>query len=117
MLFDDGDDRNFDTTATDHYSRAVEYKIDPVNMTVQQIWEYGKERGIETFSRIVSNVQFLQETNHVLFCPGFQVVNATGQGGKIVEVDYATRKAVFQCSISTANGFGFHRTKRISAYP
>lgn len=117
MLFDNGSSRNFNNTSTNFYSRAVEYEINPVNMTVKQIWEYGKERGLETYSRIVSNVQFLPKLNHVLFCPGYQVVNSKGQGGKVVEVDYATRKAVFQSSISFQNFSGFHRTKRISAYP
>lgn len=117
MLFDNGTNRNFNPNQTNFYSRAVEYKIDPVNMTVQQIWEYGKERGMETYSAVISCVQFLPEKNHVLFCPGYQVANANGKGGKIVEVDYTTRKAVFQSSISTPNALGFHRAKRIGAYP
>lgn len=117
MLFDNGWRRNYDNTDSNPYSRVVEYKIDQVNMTVQQMWEYGKKRSSETYSRIVSNVQFLPKSNHVLFCPGFQVPNAGGQGGKIIEVDYATGKAVFQSSISSQNRWGFHRTTRISAYP
>ncbi|MEJ7740664.1 MAG: aryl-sulfate sulfotransferase [Chitinophagaceae bacterium] len=117
LLFDNGWRRNFNGADTDPYSRAVEYKIDPVKMTVRQVWQYGKERGIETYSRIVSNVQFLPKSNHVLFCPGFQVANSRGKGGKVVEVDYATGKAVFQSSISSQNLWGFHRTTRMSAYP
>lgn len=117
MLFDNGTIRNYNVTGSNVYSRAVEYEIDPVKMTVRQIWEYGKERGLETFSRIVSSVQFLPNTNHVLFCPGYQVVNAKGQGGKVVEIDYITRKAVFQASFSFPQYWGLHRAKRISAYP
>ncbi len=44
-------------------------------MTIQQKWQYGKERGLETFSAIVSSVQYLPATNHVLFSPGFQVTD------------------------------------------
>jgi arylsulfate sulfotransferase len=118
MLFDDGTTRNFDTSSTQpKYSRAVEYKIDPVNMTVQQIWEYGKERGIETYSAVISNVQYLPATDHVLFCPGYQVVNTTGQGGKIVEIDYATRQVVSEISESCVNLWGFHRAYRMNPYP
>jgi len=117
MLFDNGSTRNYNFRDSKLYSRAVEYRINPVNMTVRQIWEYGKERGLETFSRVVSNVQFLPHSNHVLFCPGYQVVNAKGQGGKVVEIDYATKKAIFQASISFPEYWGFHRAKRISAYP
>ena len=116
MLFDNGTYRNFNASGS-QYSRAVEYKIDPVNMTIQQKWQYGKERGLETFSAIVSSVQFLPTTNHVLFCPGYNVTNSKGNGGKVIEVDYATKQPVSQLSFSAANNWGFHRTKRISAYP
>ena len=116
MLFDNGSYRNYATTPSG-YSRAVEFKIDTVKKTVQQIWEYGKERGAATFSFVISSVQYLTATNHVLFSPGYQVPNATGLGGKMVEVDYATKKVVFQQSISSANGFGWHRAKRFGIYP
>lgn len=117
MLFDNGTVRNFNDTTNIKYSRAVEYKIDPINMTIQQEWEYGKERGLETFARIASSVQFLPNTNHVLFCPGYNVINTTGYGGKVIEVDYITKKVLLQLSFSAANKWGFHRTKRLSAYP
>ncbi|MDI8107056.1 SDR family NAD(P)-dependent oxidoreductase, partial [Salmonella enterica subsp. enterica serovar Anatum] len=32
------------------YSRGVEYQIDEKNMTVSQMWEYGKERGFDWYS-------------------------------------------------------------------
>lgn len=117
MLFDNGATRNFSQVAPTHYSRAVEYKIDPVKMTVQQIWEYGKERNEQTFSSIVSSVKYMPDKNHVLFSPGYQVANATGAGGKIVEVDYATKKVVFEQSISSDNGWGWHRVQRLELYP
>ena len=85
------------------------YRIDPVRRTVQQVWAYGKERGAETYSAIVSRVEFLLEVNHVRFCPGYQVPTATGAGGKIIEIDYATCQPVFELSLTTGTGFGFHR--------
>ena len=108
LLFDNGTHRNFDPTPGS-YSRAVAYRIDPVRRTVQQVWAYGKERGAETYSSIVSRVEYLPEVNHVRFCPGYQVPTATGAGGKIIEIDYATRQPVFEMSLTTGNGFGFHR--------
>jgi arylsulfate sulfotransferase len=114
MVFDNGATRNFNPNES-NYSRAVEYKIDESNMTVQQIWEYGKERGVETFSQIVSSVKYLPD-NHVLFSPGFSVPNSTGYGGKIVEVDYATKNVVFQMSVSSANTWGWHRVQRMPIY-
>lgn len=116
MFYDNGSVRNYDQSLG-RYSRAVEYKIDPVNLTVQQKWQYGKERGLETFSLIVSSVQYLPATNHVLFSSGFQVKNENGIGGKVVEVDYATKQVVLQLSFSAPNLWGFHQVQRISPYP
>jgi arylsulfate sulfotransferase len=118
MLFDNGGPRNFNPNSP-LYSRAVEYKIDPVNMTVQQKWEYGKERGQDTYSMIISSVQYLKEKNHVLFCPGFYVPIPTGntQGGKIIEVDYATKNLIYQVSIGAPSTFGWHRAYRMPIYP
>ena len=116
MFFDNGSVRNYNEAAP-RYSRAVEYKIDPVNMTIQQKWQYGKERGLETFSLIVSSVQYLPATNHVLFSAGFRVPNKNGVGGKVVEIDYATKQVVLELSFSAANQWGFHQVERINAYP
>ncbi len=117
LLFDNGDIRNFNPSAPTRYSRAVEYKINTNNMTVQQVWTYGKEGGATTFSRIISSVKYLPRTDHILFAPGFGVPNGTGFGGKIVEIDYKTKDIVFQESISSANGWGFHRAIRMELYP
>ena len=125
MLFDNGTNRTLDSldgnsiynSAPGKYSRAVEYKIDETNMTVQQIWEYGKERDVDCYSAIISSVQFLTGSNHVIFAPGFNVPNTIGRGGKIIEVDYATKQVVNEIHISSANNFSAHRAKKISAYP
>ncbi|GAB3962023.1 aryl-sulfate sulfotransferase [Spirosoma harenae] len=116
MLFDNGAVREFNPSAA-KYSRSVTYKIDPVNMTVQQTWAYGKERGTETYSRIISSSQFLPQSKHIIFGPGYQVPNTNGKGGKVVEIDYATKQVVSEISISSANEFGFHRAKKMSIYP
>ncbi|MGI4762823.1 MAG: aryl-sulfate sulfotransferase [Janthinobacterium lividum] len=117
LLFDNGTNRNFIRNAPAHYSRAVVYRLDPAARTVQQIWTYGKERGADTFSAIVSRVQYLPAVNHIMFCPGYQVPNATGQGGKIIELDYASKQVLFEMQLSPANGFAFHRAQRASIYP
>ena len=46
-VFDNGDGRAFvqPDDPKEKYSRAVVYKIDQKKMTVQQVWEYGKNRG------------------------------------------------------------------------
>jgi arylsulfate sulfotransferase len=117
MVFDNGDNRNY--TGQPAYSRAVIYRIDAGAMTVQQVWEYGKERGSETFSRIVSDVDYHAAEDNVMFMPG-----AAGSGadayGKVVEVDKTTAEVLFEATITApiaAFGITFHRVERLSLYP
>ncbi|WP_338223912.1 aryl-sulfate sulfotransferase [Algoriphagus confluentis] len=115
MFFDNGDTRNYSTSEL--YSRAVEYRIDEEKMTVKQVWQYGKERGIETYSRIQSDVDYLPNKNNVLFIPGWNVNNGGKFGGKVVEVDYSTREVVFEARISPSSGQqALHRAEKISFY-
>ncbi len=116
MLFDNGDNRNFG--ASGRYSRAVEYEIDATRRTVKQIWAYGKAGGASTYSRIVSDVDFLNRENHVVFSPG--AIADGAPTGKVIELDYATQEVVFQATLTPPNAFfgiTFHRTERIALYP
>ena len=114
-LFDNGDNRDYGSGG--RYSRAVGYKIDPMNMTVQQIWDYGKERGHETYSRIVSDVDYLSDKNNILFCPGSRVDLGSGDfGAKIVEVDVDSKNVVFEMNIH-GTWIVFHRADRLTLYP
>jgi arylsulfate sulfotransferase len=115
MCFDNGDNRNY--TGIEKYSRAVEYKIDEENMTIQQVWSYGKERGINAFARVVSDVDYISSANHVLFIPGFQVINSNGIGSKVIEIDYNTMQVVFEVEISAMGGAMVHQAERLSLYP
>ncbi len=105
LVFDNGARRNFLNIPS--YSRVVEYKIDVREMTVQQVWQYGKERGSELFSSIVSDADYLPETGNILMTSGFlnPRVNASG---KIVEVDYETKEEVFEATLfyKNLNGTG-----------
>ncbi|MCI4667670.1 MAG: aryl-sulfate sulfotransferase [Bacteroidia bacterium] len=117
MLFDNGDNRNYTQPGT--YSRAVEYKIDEENMTIQQVWTYGKERGQGCYSRIVSAVAYHPEENTVLFTPG-AIVNNGESYGKVIELDYATKQVLFEATITppvAPFNITFHNVKRMSLYP
>jgi len=60
MCFDNGAGRTKTTkaenevTGNDVYSRAVIYRIDTNDMTIRQIWQYGKEIGAEYYSEWIS---------------------------------------------------------------
>ncbi len=117
LLFDNGDNRNY--TEQQAYSRAVAYRIDPGAMTVAQVWQYGKERGGETFSRIVSDVDYHAAQDNVVFMPG-AVGFGAGAYGKVVEVDYTTRAVLFEATITPPTapfGITFHRVERLPLYP
>lgn len=66
--FDNGDGRGMEQPAfpTDKYSRAVIYKIDQKKMTIEQIWEYGKNRGNAWYSPVTSITKFIPESNSVM---------------------------------------------------
>ena len=116
MVFDNGDNRNYINFGP--YSRAVEYKIDEENKTIQQVWSYGKERGEETYSRIVSKVSYVPDNNSVLFTPGSSVSSGV-PSGKVVEVDYDTEQVIFEATIippNTVFNISFHNVLRISSF-
>jgi arylsulfate sulfotransferase len=115
MLFDNGDTRNY--TGTFIYSRAVEYAIDEPNMTIRQVWDYGKNRGLETYSRIVSKVSYLEEKGNVLFTPG--AVNFGNEIGKVVEVNQLSGQVVFEATIRAPIApfsINFHNSLRMHLY-
>jgi arylsulfate sulfotransferase len=116
MLFDNGgNNRNF--SGSGQYSRAVEYEINKTNKTVKQVWEYGKSLGLSTFSQILSDVDFLTGSNHVIFSPG--AVNNIVKYGKVIEVDYNTKNILFEATIMPPPNVSvtFHRTERLNLYP
>ncbi len=116
ILFDNGGaDRNF--TTTNLYSRAVEFKIE--NGTIQQVWDYGKERGLEIYSRIVSDVDHLESQNHILMSSG-AIVSGTQPVGKSIEIAISDNSVIFEATITPptahVNQITFHRTERLSLY-
>ncbi len=66
--FDNGDGRGLEQPALAgmKYSRAVVYKIDQKAMTVQQVWEYGKERGNDWFSPVTSSTVYMDDKNSIM---------------------------------------------------
>lgn len=120
LVFDNGYNRHFiDNALTEetNYSRIVRYKIDEAKNTVQQVWAYGQNRGRETFGQALSGVQYLNETEHVLFCPGMGTITQNGYGGHVIEVDPETDKVVFELQITSPTYTAFHRVTRMPMYP
>ncbi|QIZ77958.1 aryl-sulfate sulfotransferase [Ferrimonas lipolytica] len=68
-VFDNGDGRNLRQPffAKEKYSRAVEYDIDETNMTVKQLWAYGKdELKYAGYSPVTSIVKYQQDKDSMM---------------------------------------------------
>ena len=62
-------------SASDSYTRGVMYKIDTKNMTIEQVWEYGKERGSEFYSPYISDVDYIDKNHYIVHSGGIVYVN------------------------------------------
>ena len=80
-VFDNGDSRGMEQPALSSmkYSRAVVYKIDQKKMTIEQIWEYGKERGYSWFSPVTSTAEYQDDKNSIF------VYSATAGLGDVIQ--------------------------------
>ncbi|MFY0687083.1 MAG: aryl-sulfate sulfotransferase [Cyclobacteriaceae bacterium] len=97
MLFDNGLSRNFAEKPT--YSRAVEYKINEENMTIQQVWQYGKSRGLDMYSHITSEVDLLPNTKNRLITAGNIRASGEAPHSKLVEITYPENEVVFEAKV------------------
>lgn len=100
LVFDNGFFRNYNNQ--NNYSRAVEYHINETDKTLTQIWQYGKEKNNALFSSIVSDVDYLHNTKNILITSGF-ITPKVNHSAKIIEVDYATGKEVFEATLYYKN--------------
>lgn len=56
----------------DSFSRGVLYRINTEDMTIRQLWQYGKERGEEFFSSYIGNVEWYGEEHYLVHSGGIQ---------------------------------------------
>jgi arylsulfate sulfotransferase len=115
MLFDNGNYRNFKDDP--RYTRAVEYKIDEENMTVQQVWEYGKERGVKLHSKRAGDIDFLENLKHVMISSSYIEKQENNLHAKFLELDYETKEIIFEATFFPTVGVNvFHRCERMQLY-
>lgn len=102
-VFDNGDGRGLEQPAlpTMKYSRFVEYKIDEKNMTVQQMWEYGKDRGYDFYSPITSVIEYQKDRGTMFGFSGSIHLFDVGQPtiGKLNEIDYKTKEVKVEIDV------------------
>lgn len=79
FLFDNGNNRSKteedSVKASDNYSRGVIYHINTIDKTIEQVWEYGKDRGSEFYSPYISDVDYLEEDHYLIHSGGINTVD------------------------------------------
>lgn len=91
-----------DEEVSDTYSRAVQYRINEKEKTVEEVWAYGEDRGTDFFSDIIGNAQYLFDTENRLVTSGAiesddgmkmsRIVEVTGEDDPEVVFEVATPK-------------------------
>lgn len=124
FLFDNGFWRNYSGAVK--YSRGVEFQVNEDNMTVKQVWQYGKTRGKDFFSTIISDVDLLPSTGNRMIMPGVVTATETPHA-YVTEVTYPSAQKVFEAELkfknqlSTGSGWGqldiVYRSDRMPLYP
>jgi arylsulfate sulfotransferase len=123
LLYDNGPFRSFElSTATsplEWYSRVVHYRVDENAGTVEQVWEYGKERGADIFSSFLGSANTL-ENGDVLGTWGAIAKDSQGvplpiikdtdtnvsYESKLIEINPFTDEVVFEAtSIGISAGY------------
>ena len=126
FLFDNGNNKSKNkeeyVVAEDSYSRGVMYKISTEDMTIEQIWEYGKERGSEFYSPYISDVEYLEENHYIVHSGGIVYVDGknsnqpAGIGGadRLVSdtVEILEDEVIFEIILPTNN----YRVEKMSLY-
>ena len=109
-----------------NFSRAVEYKINEANMTVELVWEYGQFADKPIFSGALGDANYLPKTGNVLITHGniFEKKQGKKLSAQIVEVTHTTpaveifKLRVFDSTPDLENGWRVYRSERIPAlYP
>lgn len=80
LVYDNGNERSYSDPVAprENFSRAVEFEIDEQDMTVRQVWEYGRELGSETFTPFIGDANYLANGNR-LICFGGITRNLDGE--------------------------------------
>ncbi|MGL4772723.1 MAG: aryl-sulfate sulfotransferase [Clostridium sp.] len=130
-LFDNGNFRSYDLEtsklAYENYSRGVKYRINEENMSVYELWQYGKERGNRLKCPYLGSTS-LQKNGNALICFGGILKDRFGNpvddlGAGILKasatiVEVKGNDVVFELSISnkdrrTDDGFVCYRAEKI----
>ena len=126
FLFDNGNNKSKNkdeyVDASNSYSRGVMYKIDTKNMTIEQVFEYGKEKGSSFYSPYISDVDYLDKNHYIIHSGGIVYVDGKNsnqpagfsKGAKLVSdtVELLNNEVIFEIILPTNN----YRVEKMSLY-
>lgn len=108
--------------SSESYTRGVMYKIDTDNMTIEQIWQYGKERGSDYYSPYISDVDYLDANHYIVHSGGIaykdgEVLNQpAGLAGadelKSITTELLNDEIIFEIELPTNN----YRVEKMALY-
>ena len=134
VVFDNGNFRSYKledaVLAHNNYSRAVEYKINEKDMTVEQVWQYGKERGNELYCSYLGAVRILENNNRLICFGGITKdifgnpiddMKSNRMKNRITIVEVAKDKVVFEIRIKDTDitkpiGYKCYRAEKMNLY-
>ena len=126
FLFDNGNNKSKNkdeyVDASNSYSRGVMYKIDTEKMTIEQVFEYGKEKGSSFYSPYISDVDYLDKNHYIIHSGGIVYVDGKNsnqpagfsKGAKLVSdtVELLNNEVIFEIILPTNN----YRVEKMSLY-
>lgn len=126
FLFDNGNNKsklaeNY-VPATQSYSRGVIYHLDYDAKTIEQVYQYGKERGAEFYSPYISDVDYLEADHYLISSGGIVKKNgeAQNQPAGVIEANELSSITVEQKSGETIFEIKLpintYRAEKMSAY-
>lgn len=102
------------------YSRLVEYSVDPENLEVTQVFEFGKSYGTQLYSQYVGNTGYDTELGSIWGIFGAVINPTTPENptieGHILELDQSGG-VLFHAKVLSESGTDFnYRTEKINFY-
>ena len=127
FIFDNGNNRSKHpleyVEAKDNYSRGVIYRLNEEDMTIEQIFEFGKEQGSSFYSPYISEVDYLGPEHYLIHSGGIVSLNGIPANQPSYFYDQAELSSktieLNQGEVVTSIEFpsNFYRIQKMSLYP
>lgn len=129
FLFDNGNNKsklseNY-VDAADSYSRGVIYNVNETDMTIEQVYQFGKELGSSFYSPYISNIEYYEDGHYLIHSGGHgsldgEILNIPGpltEDPSLVDyksMTYEVKDGVVKYYIEIPDNY--YQAKRITLY-